>query len=129
MMRYEVLAAVPITPGLSAGLPSVFDGLESPVLATTVMPSDIAFWRIAVSGCPAAVFGRGVEPKDMDRTSAWSCWIAQSIPCRISLVKPMLVSPRTFITSTSAPGATPSTFTSQVPPALAKAGLMNWSRL
>src|SRR5215467_11923912 len=47
-MRYEVLAAAPITPGLSAGLASVFDGLESPVLATTTVPSFIAFLRIAV---------------------------------------------------------------------------------
>ena len=129
MMRYEVLAAAPITPGSSAGLPSVFDGLESPVLATTVVPSAIAFLRIAVSGWPAAVFGSGADPNDMDRTLTWSCWIAQSTPCRITLVKLSLVSPKTFITSTSAPGATPSTFASQVPPLVAKSGLICWSRL
>ena len=107
----------------------MFDGLESPVLATTTMPSDIAFLRIAVSGCPAAVFGTGVDPNDMDRMSAWSFWMAQSTTCRISLVKLTLSAPKTFMTSTSAPGATPSTFTSQVPPVVAKSGLISWSRL
>ena len=127
--RYEVLAAVPITPGSSAGLPSVLDGLESPVLATTTVPWCIAFSRIAVSGCSAALVGSPPNPIEMDRMSAWSCWIAQSIPCRITLVKLELLLPKTFITSTSAPGATPSTLTAQVPPVVAKSGLISWSRL
>ena len=124
-----MLAAAPITPGSSAGLDSVFDGLESPVLATTVVPWAIAFSRIAVSGCKAALVGTPKNPIEMERMFAWSCWMAQSMPCMITLVKLALLVPKTFITSTSAPGATPSTFTSQVPPGVAKLGLISWSRL